>query len=237
MRADNASTSKCSPDSQSTKQASRVSLSTGRGWQAGGHQAATRARRTPVCSPAWMASRTRELAWPLTRPRMDPPGRSAPAAHQRSGAVCEAVEACRHGRTRGQRDPRSPWRRSRSHAVLYKTAGAITVPEHASTQTGPVCGARRTPRRISRGSRGGASGPRDAVGVVPRLRLGHHGVLRPGRSLPQQVTSLRPWRRRSGGHPARRSASQRREAPALRRGEGHRPTVCGHHPDSSLGLR
>ena len=36
--------------------------------------------------------------------------------------------------------------------------------------------------------------------------LGVHGVMLPGRSLPQQVKYLRPWRSSSGGHPARSSA-------------------------------
>jgi transposase len=95
----------------------------------------------------------------------------------------------------------------------YKTVGAITVPEHYSSQTCPVCGERSKQRRIYRCPSCGATGPRDAVGAVNILSLGVHNAMLPGRTLPQQVTYLRPWprsrsqpRRRSGGHPARRSA-------------------------------
>ncbi len=88
----------------------------------------------------------------------------------------------------------------------YKTAGAITVPEHYSSQTCPVCGERSKHRRIYRCPHCGATGPRDAVGAANILSLGQHGVMLPGRSLPQQVKYLRPWRSSSGGHPARSSA-------------------------------
>jgi putative transposase len=88
----------------------------------------------------------------------------------------------------------------------YKTAGAITVPELYSSQTCPVCGERSTHRKTSRCPHCGATGPGDAVGAVNILSLGQHSVMLPGRSLPQQVMSLRPWRSSSGGHPARRSA-------------------------------
>ncbi len=88
----------------------------------------------------------------------------------------------------------------------YKTAGAITVPEHYSSQTCPVCGERSKHRRIYCCPHCGAIGPRDVVGAVNILSLGQHGAMLPGRSLPQQVTYLRPWRSSSGGHPARSSA-------------------------------
>jgi putative transposase len=92
----------------------------------------------------------------------------------------------------------------------YKTAGAITVPEPFSSQTCPVCGERSKHRRIYRCPHCGATGPRDAVGAVNILSLGQHGVMLPGRSLPQQVKYLRPWPRQprssSGGHPACSSA-------------------------------
>jgi putative transposase len=92
----------------------------------------------------------------------------------------------------------------------YKTAGAITVSEAYSSQTCPVCGERSTHRRIYRCPHCGATGPRDAVGAVNILCLGHQGAMLPGRSLPRQVKYLRPWPRQprssSGGHPARRSA-------------------------------
>jgi putative transposase len=92
----------------------------------------------------------------------------------------------------------------------YKTAGAITVPEHYSSQTCPVCGERSKHRRIYRCPHCGATGPRDAVGAMNILSLGQHGAMLPGRPLPEQVKYLRPWPRQprssSGGHPARSSA-------------------------------
>jgi len=98
----------------------------------------------------------------------------------------------------------------------YKTAGAITVNEAYSSQTCPVCGARSTHRRIFRCPTCKATAPRDSVGAVNILAIGVHGVMLPGRSLPEQVTYRRPWprlrsqpRRSSGGYPARSSAEPR----------------------------
>jgi putative transposase len=95
----------------------------------------------------------------------------------------------------------------------YKTAGAITLSEAYSSQTCPVCGERSKHRRMYRCPQCGATSPRDAVGAVNILSLGHYGVMLPGRALPQQVKYLRPWPRQrsqprssSGGHPARSSA-------------------------------
>jgi len=87
----------------------------------------------------------------------------------------------------------------------YKTAGAIAINEAYSSQTCPVCGERSKHRRIYHCPHCGATGPRDAIGAVNILSLGHHGALLPGRSLPQQVKYLRPWRSSSGGHPAHSS--------------------------------
>jgi putative transposase len=88
----------------------------------------------------------------------------------------------------------------------YKTAGAIALSEAYSSQTCPVCGERSRHRRIYQCPRCEATGPRDAIGALNILALGQHGVLLPGRSLPQQVKYLRPWPRQprssSGGHPA-----------------------------------
>jgi putative transposase len=98
----------------------------------------------------------------------------------------------------------------------YKTAGVITLSEAYSSQTCPVCGERSRHRRIYHCPHCGATGPRDAIGAVNILALGQHGVMLPGRSLPQQVTYLRPWPRQrghgrssSGGHPACSSAEPR----------------------------
>ena len=79
----------------------------------------------------------------------------------------------------------------------YKTAGAVAINEAYSSQTCPVCGERSKHRRIYRCPHCGATGPRDAVGAVNILDLGHHGAMLPGRTLPQQVKYLRPW----PGHP------------------------------------
>jgi putative transposase len=88
----------------------------------------------------------------------------------------------------------------------YKTSGAITVDESYSSQTCPVCGERSKHRRIYRCPHCGTMGPRDVVGAVNILSLGHHGAMLPDHFLPQQVKYLRPWRSSSGGHPARSSA-------------------------------
>jgi len=92
----------------------------------------------------------------------------------------------------------------------YKTVGAITLSEAYSSQTCPVCGERSKQRRVYRCPSCGATGPRDVIGAVNILALGAHGVMLPGRSLPQQVKYLRPWPRQprssSGGDPARSSA-------------------------------
>jgi putative transposase len=94
----------------------------------------------------------------------------------------------------------------------YKTAGAIAISEAYSSQTCPVCGERSKHRRIYACPHCGATSPRDAVGAVNILRLGQHGAMLPGRSLPKQVKYLRPWprsrrqpRSSSGGHPAHSS--------------------------------
>ncbi|MGH2517395.1 MAG: RNA-guided endonuclease InsQ/TnpB family protein [Ktedonobacterales bacterium] len=88
----------------------------------------------------------------------------------------------------------------------YKTAGAIAINEAYSSQTCPVCGERSKHRRVYRCPHCGVTGPRDAVGAVNILSLGQHGAMLPGRTLPQQVKYLRPWRSSSGGHTARSSA-------------------------------
>ncbi|HEV8191176.1 MAG TPA: transposase [Ktedonobacterales bacterium] len=77
----------------------------------------------------------------------------------------------------------------------YKTAGAIVVDAAYSSQTCPVCGRRSKHRRIYRCPSCGATAPRDAVGAANILALGQHGVMLPGRSLPQQAMYLRPWPR------------------------------------------
>jgi putative transposase len=126
------------------------------------------------------------------------------------GATCYVGEPCndaaqRIGRVQAQQVSAACTRRI-IQQLDYKTAGAIAINESHSSQTCPVCGERSKHRRIYRCPKCGAAGPRDAVGAANILSLGQHGAMLPGRSLPRQVTYLRPWRSSSGGHPARSSA-------------------------------
>ena len=126
------------------------------------------------------------------------------------GATCFVGEpfneaAQRIGRVQAQQVSTACTRRL-IEQLDYKTAGAIAINEAYSSQTCPVCGERSKHRRIYHCPHCGATGPRDAIGAVNILSLGHHGAMLPGRSLPQQVKYLRPWRSSSGGHPARSSA-------------------------------
>jgi putative transposase len=120
--------------------------------------------------------------------------------------------AQRSGRVQAQQVS-TAWTRKVINQLNDKTAGAITVNEAYSSQTCPVCGERSRHRRIYRCPSCGASGPRDAIGALNILSLGVHGVMLPGRVLPEHSKYLRPWprsrsqpRSSSGGHPARSSA-------------------------------
>lgn len=144
---------------------------------------------------------------------------TAQVAREFPGATCYVGEpfndaAQRIGRVQAQQVSTACTRKL-INQLDYKTAGAVTVAEHYSSQTCPVCGERSKHRRIYRCPHCGATGPRDAVGAINILSLGQHGVMLPGRSLPQQVKYRRPWRkspwhksprRSSGGYPARSSA-------------------------------
>jgi putative transposase len=129
------------------------------------------------------------------------------------GATCYVGEpfnaaAQRTGRVQAQRVSTACTRKL-IEQLDYKTAGAIAISEAYSSQTCPVCGERSKHGRTYRCPQCGATSPRDAVGAVNILALGHHGAMLPGRSLPQQVKYLRRWpcqpRSSSGGHPARSS--------------------------------
>src|SRR5258705_10526476 len=124
-----------------------------------------------------------------------------------TGHVGEPVNyaAQRTGRVQAQQVS-TAWTRKLIQPLDYKTAGAVAINEAYSSQTCPVCGERSKHRRIYHCPHCGATGPRDAVGAVNILALGHHGAMLPGRTLPQQVKYLRPWRSSSGGHPACSSA-------------------------------
>ena len=90
----------------------------------------------------------------------------------------------------------------------YKTAGAIEVDEHYTSQTCPVCGERNKGRRIYRCRRCGQTAPRDVIGSVNILAVGQHHSLIPGRSVPNAVICVHPVKYpglspgSSGGHPA-----------------------------------
>ena len=139
---------------------------------------------------------------------------TAQVAKEFPGATCYVGEpfnaaAQRTGRIQAQQVSTACTRKL-INQLDYKTAGAITVAEHYSSQTCPVCGERSKHRRIYRCPMCGATAPRDAVGAVNILSIGQHGAMLPGRSLLMQVKYRRPWprqpRRSSGGYPARSSA-------------------------------
>ena len=95
----------------------------------------------------------------------------------------------------------------------YKTAGAIRVDEHYTSQTCPVCGERNKGQRIYRCRHCGQTAPRDVVGSLNILAVGRHGSLVPGRSVPNAVQWVHPEK-----YP------------------GHKPgSSCGHHA-RSLGI-
>jgi putative transposase len=84
----------------------------------------------------------------------------------------------------------------------YKTAGAIEVEEHYSSQTCPVCGGRRHCRRTYT-CECGVAAPRDVIGALNIRAIGQHGSLVTGLALPTRIKYLRPsGRSSSGGHPA-----------------------------------
>jgi putative transposase len=139
---------------------------------------------------------------------------TAQVAKEFTGALCYVGEpfndaAQRAGRVQAQQVSTACTRKL-INQLDYKTAGAITVDEHYSSQTCPVCGERSKHCRIYRCPRCGATAPRDVVGCLNILSIGVHGAMLPGRSLPQQVKYRRPWprqpRRSSGGYPACSSA-------------------------------
>jgi putative transposase len=95
----------------------------------------------------------------------------------------------------------------------YKLSGAITVPEHYSSQTCPVCGARSKHRRVYR-CQCGVKAPRDVIGSLNILNIGMTGSLQIG----CQVPNLMHW-----VHPTKYS--------------GHCPdSSSGHLASSSMAL-
>jgi len=135
-----------------------------------------------------------------------PSGRSATrrdATHQATpaiaaafpGATCDVGEPCNAAAQRTVRvhaqqvsTACTACTRKLIQQLADKTAGARAINDASSSQTCPVCGERSHHRRISRCPHCGATGPREAVGAVQILALGHQGALLPGRCLPPQVT-------------------------------------------------
>src|SRR5262245_16213245 len=74
----------------------------------------------------------------------------------------------------------------------YKTCGALETDEHYTSQACPVCGARNKNRRIYRCRSCGTSAPRDVIGSVNILAVGRHGVLVPGRRVPNTIQWVYP---------------------------------------------
>ena len=107
------------------------------------------------------------------------------ATHQATHAIAEAFPgatcfvgepfneaAQRIGRVQAQQVSTACTRKL-IQQLEYKTAGAIVISEAYSSQTCPVCGERSKHCRIYRCRHCGATGPRDAVGAVNILSLGH----------------------------------------------------------------
>jgi putative transposase len=73
----------------------------------------------------------------------------------------------------------------------YKLSGAITVSEHYSSQTCPVCGVRSKHRRVYR-CQFGVKAPRDAIGSLNILNIGVTGALQIGCQVPNLVHWVHP---------------------------------------------
>jgi len=73
----------------------------------------------------------------------------------------------------------------------YKLSGAITVPEHYSSQTCPVCGVRSKHRRVYR-CQCGVKAPRDVIGSLNILNIGVTGSLQIGCQVPNLIHWVHP---------------------------------------------
>jgi transposase len=81
--------------------------------------------------------------------------------------------------------------------LAYKLNGAVQVPEHYTSQTCPVCGARRRVRRIYR-CPCGFEAPRDVVGLTNIRRIGLHGQMVCSPEVPRQIVYALPYRKYPG---------------------------------------
>ena len=76
----------------------------------------------------------------------------------------------------------------------YKCSGAVEVPEPYTSQTCPVCGARRRCGRVFRCECGFAA-PRDVVGFTNIRRIGLHGKMSPSPVIAEAISFVRPTRK------------------------------------------
>jgi putative transposase len=96
----------------------------------------------------------------------------------------------------------------------YKMARAVTVTEHYTSQTCPVCGARRRARRVYE-CPCGYTAPRDVIGCTNIRRIGLHGRMTASPDVPRTIRFVRPVSKypgisipgSSGGTPASSSSS------------------------------
>jgi len=114
-----------------------------------------------------------------------------------ASATCEIGKPCHDTAQRTTRVHAQPvstaCTRTLIERVDYKTAGALVVNESYASQTRPVCGERSKRWRIYHCPHCGATSPRDAVGAVKILALGHHGALLPGRPLASPTAPTAQW--------------------------------------------
>jgi putative transposase len=78
----------------------------------------------------------------------------------------------------------------------YKTAGAIQIDEHFTSQTCPVCGARTKCRRTYQCACG-VRAPRDVIGALNIRTNGQFGEIKTGQTMPTVIKYLRPLGRSS----------------------------------------
>ncbi len=101
--------------------------------------------------------------------------------------------------------------------LAYKMISILSVLEHYSSQTCPVCGCRQRCRRVYKCKECGLIAPRDVVGAVNIRSIGLYGEMRTNQPIPIAVKWVRPLRKyprplkdelgSSGGIPAQPTES------------------------------